>query len=215
MSAQGRYGGAALAAFWITVGLAPAQPLHVGDFDSLGPFPTAPGVYKVDTSGTPTLVTPDGTVIEGVVFEDIAVFTFDDILVGDGMTLTASGDRPLALLSYRDVTVGGTGLISVRGQSGVVGTAGLGGPGGGGGGAGGTAGNPGNPGSGPGGGGGGVTAGGGGGGFGGSGGGAFGGPSYGDLALALEGGSGDRRFGRHYHRRPGHPGPGWRGRRRI
>ncbi len=149
-------------------------PLRVTDFDSLGAFPSTPGTYVVNTSDTPTLQTPDGMVITGVVAEKIAVFTFDGIVIGNGMTLTASGDRPLALLSYSDVTLAGTGSINVSGTNGSGGTPGHGGPGGGDGGSGRGAGGP----------------GGSGGGFGGVGGGASGGRAYGDLLRGLKGGSG-------------------------
>jgi hypothetical protein len=178
-------GGAVLAAFWMTAGLAQAQPLNVTDFDSLGAFPSAPGDYTINTSGDPTLTAPDGTVITGVVYGQIAVFTFDAIAIGSGMTVTANGDRPLALLSYSDVTIDDTGFINVNGQNATGTVAGAGGPGGGGGGNGGTNLQGAKPGRGPGGGG--IS---GGGGFGGRGGGFNGGASYGNLDSLLEGGSG-------------------------
>ncbi len=186
-------GGVALAALWVTAGLALAQPLNVTDFDSLGDFPSGPGAYQIDTSGDPpTLQTPDGMVIEGVVYNGIAVFTFDAIAVSRGMTVRATGDRPLALLSYSDVRIRHTGLIDISGEAGKTSGTGAGGPGGSAGGDGGTGGNAGAPGQGPGGGGPGTSrvAGGSGGGFGGSGGGPDGGAGYGDLVVLLEGGSG-------------------------
>jgi hypothetical protein len=97
---------------------APADPLVVTDFQSLGAFPTAPGTYTVNTSGTPTLTGPGGVQITGVASGGIAVFTFDSIAVGDGLTLTGVGDRPLALLSYGDVAVSGTGVVDVGGRTG-------------------------------------------------------------------------------------------------
>ncbi len=193
MRTQGLSAGAALAALCLTAGLASAQPLNVSDFDSLGRFPSGPGVYTIDTSAdTPTLMTPDGTVIAGVVYGGIAVFTFDRIRIGRDMTLTAAGDRPLALLSYSDVTIRNTGSINVSGIDGNGSVPGSGGPGGGSGGNGVFNIGIGSPGDGPGGGGAGTTnaLGGGGGGFGGNGGDPHGGDSYGDLAMLLEGGSG-------------------------
>jgi hypothetical protein len=180
-----------LADVWVVEG----TPLAVSDFASLGAFPSGPGSYTVNTSGLPTLIGP-GVNIAGVVGPDaIAVFAFSNIQIGDGFTLTATGNRPLALLSYGDVTISGTGLIGVSGMGSI------GGPGGGAGGAIG-----GLPGSGPGGGGPGTGGLGipaaGGGGFGGAGGaggagglvgggaGGAGGLAYGDLSLVLQGGSG-------------------------
>ncbi len=173
----------AVALSWGLTGPAGAKPpLCVTDFDSLGAFPSTPGTYMVNTSGTPTLQTPDGTVITGVVAEKIAVFTFDGILIGNGMTLTASGDRPLALLSYSDVTLAGIGSINVSGTAGSGGNPGHGGPGGGDGDSGRGAGGSGSGGS-----------GGSGGGFGGAGGGTSGGRAYGNLLRSLKGGSGGGR----------------------
>ena len=61
--------------------LAPLDPL---DFLSLGAFPTAPGIYTLDTRGTtPTLSGPGGT-FTGVVSNGIAVFDFDSIVLGSG-----------------------------------------------------------------------------------------------------------------------------------
>ncbi len=179
MRTPGFAGAAVLAALGLTftAGLAAADPLNVTDFDSLGRFPSGPGAYVINTSGdAPTLTTPDGTVIVGVVYGGIAVFTFDHIRIGTDMTLTAAGDRPLALLSYSDIIIHHTGLMDVSGKYAFDSSAGAGGPGGGEGGV-----NRKGPG------GGGL---GGGGGFGGRGGGFTGGASYGDLAMLLEGGSG-------------------------
>lgn len=164
---------AALATLGLAAGLAWADPLNVTDFDSLGPFPSEPGAYSINTSeDPPTMTLPDGTVIYGVVANDIAVFTFDRIPIRAGMFVYAFGDRPLALLSYSDVAIRHTGFFNVQSAGGGAGGA-TGRPGEGPGGGGGAAGlNP-----------------GGGGGFGGRGGGN-GGDTYGDLASLLEGGSG-------------------------
>ena len=61
--------------------LAPLDPLQ---FASLGAFPSTPDGYTFDTSGTPTLVGPSGTVATGVVFDNIAVFDFDSINTVNG-----------------------------------------------------------------------------------------------------------------------------------
>jgi len=102
------FGGAAMPAH--------ADPLNVTDFDSLGEFPWGASVYTINTSGDPTLTGPDGTAITGVVFDGIAVFTFDSITIGKGMTITAYGDRPLALLSYSDVVMCDTGAVQINGN---------------------------------------------------------------------------------------------------
>ena len=155
-----------------------AAPLDPNSFATLGTFNPAGGPSIANTSGTPTLFA-GGTTYTGVVSPGgIAVFTFDNVTIGDGVNITGDGSRPLAILSKGNVTFAGSGTISVA----------LGGSGGG------------QPttadGDGPGGGGaGGPFGGGGGGGFGGPGGdgGGFapgvGGSSYGNLSLALEGGS--------------------------
>jgi hypothetical protein len=176
-------------------GRASAGSLDPNAFPSLGASPTAVGAYTFNTSAdvSPTLAGPGGT-INGVYFADvpghtIAVFDFDSIAIGSGMTFTGSGANVLALLSRGDVTLSGTGRIDVSGFGGGFGPPGEGGPGGGGGGDGQFY-RPG-IGNGPGGG----SGSGGGGGFGGSGGsgstiGAGGSISYGNLAALLQGGSG-------------------------
>src|SRR5262249_50049252 len=105
--------------------------LVVSDFPSLGGFPSLAGNYSINTSETPTMTEPNGTSITGVTFNGIAVFAFDSIAVGSGMTITGSGTRPLALLSYGAVSVSGTGLIDVSGGGGGFPSGGPGGPGGG------------------------------------------------------------------------------------
>jgi hypothetical protein len=91
-----------------------AGPLNPSAFASLGAFPTAPGTYTFNTSGIPTLTGPGGINTSGVVGpDDIAVFTFNSIRVGDSISVVGTGTRPLALLSYGDVVVSGTGVIDV------------------------------------------------------------------------------------------------------
>src|SRR5271157_1542789 len=91
--------------------LAPLDPL---DFLSLGAFPTAPGIYTLDTRGTtPTLSGPGGT-FTGVVSNGIAVFDFDSIVLGSGQTLidntgiNALFALPVALLSRSGAMIEGT-----------------------------------------------------------------------------------------------------------
>jgi hypothetical protein len=85
-----------------------ADPLNPLDFTSLGAFPTAPGDYTINTSGTPTLTGPGGTTLTGVVSHGIAVFDFDAIHVTSGETFTGTGSLPLALLSRTNATIAGT-----------------------------------------------------------------------------------------------------------
>ncbi len=88
-------------------GRAPAGPLNPLDFASLGAFPTAPGAYTINTSGTPTLTEPNGTIITGVVSNGVAVFDFDSIDVPSGQVISGTGSLPAALLSRNGITVSG------------------------------------------------------------------------------------------------------------
>lgn len=160
-------------------------------FATLGDF-VAFGTVTFDTDLLTFGGVPGGVDVGGV-----AVFAFDSVQVPLGTTVVGRGSRPFALLSKSTVQIDGT--VTADGQSSVNFTPGpfLGGSGGGRGGAGGL-----NPGMGPGGG---LPAsaiccsGSGGAGFGGLGGaggfaiqgvGGPGGVVYGNLTLALEGGSG-------------------------
>lgn len=159
-------------------------------------FTPAPGDYTADT--TALTLTGPGTAIAGTDEGGVAVFSFDSVAIPSGVTITATGSRPLLIRASGPLSLAGT--IAGDGQSSVDsfsagGPVFAGGPGGGAGGADTLAGD------GPGGGGAQETAsdGGGGGGFGGAGarGGvdvgttpAAGGAPYGDLIAALQGGSG-------------------------
>ena len=123
-----------------------ADPLDPNDFTSLGANPfTMNGTHTIDTAATPPVLTkPDSSTINGVVSNGIAVFTFDDITIGAGVTVNGlrnAGSRPLALLSHGGITNAGT--INVNGVNGANfsgingGNGGNAGPGGGGGGGGG------------------------------------------------------------------------------
>ncbi len=192
-----------------------AGPLDPLGFTSLGAFPTAAGTYSVSTAGpTPFIDGPTGQVLNGVIYNGIAVFDFNSINLASNQVLVdpypSSGvvAPPLALLSRGDVSINGS--INVSGisfQGGLSGVLSSGGPGGFGGGSGPGAGGSGGYGS--------DQTGiyfsnGGGGGFGGQGGsggagsltgppgsvqyspggGGPGGGSYGNLAITLQGGSG-------------------------
>lgn len=179
--------------FLTTAKWAIGAPLNPLSFGSLGASPfSLVGTYVVDTSTTPpTLTRPNASVLNGVVSpEGIAVFTFDQIQIGTGITVNAVGTRPLALLSKSSFVLDSGSFIDVSGAASTNATPAMGGPGGGLGGSG--FGN----GAGPGGGGGSPPAGAAGGGFGGAGGngggngGGIGGATYGDLAVQLQGGSG-------------------------
>jgi PEP-CTERM motif len=99
------------------VGRAEAGALNPLDFASLGAWPNAPGPLTINTSGTPTLTEANGTTLTGVVFNGIAVFDFDSIVLIQSIppqSITASGSLPLALLSRTDAVIGG--MINVSGQ---------------------------------------------------------------------------------------------------
>jgi hypothetical protein len=163
------------------------------DLTSLGHF-TASGHVTFNTSSLTYGVSSGGIEIDGV-----AVYVFDSISVPAGTAIIGVGSRPLALLSKSFVQV--DGVITVSGRSSILFNGGpfAGGAGGFAGGAGpAVAANGNGPGAG-------LRgtlnthSGGGGAGFGGAGGnggtsftgvGGAGGPAYGDLSIALQGGSG-------------------------
>jgi hypothetical protein len=126
------------------VGVAPLDP---NGFSSLGSNPfTNSGTYLIDTRATsPTLYDPNTNALAtGTIFNGVAVFTFDSILIGtntivEGMQNTNS--HPYALLSHGDLTI--DGIVDASGAAGGApggstgGNGGAAGPGGGGGGGGG------------------------------------------------------------------------------
>ncbi len=90
----------------------PSIGLNPANFTSLGAFNPASNV-QIDTStltvsggfsGTGTTVNAD---IGSGTFQ-IAVFDFSSFNLGAGITITASGSRPLAILSQSDITLQGT-----------------------------------------------------------------------------------------------------------
>ena len=89
-------------------------PLNPLDFTSLGAFPSAVGTYLINTTGTPKLTGPGGTVLAtGVVSDGVAVFDFDSISVVSGESITGTGSLPVALLSRGAIAV--NGVINVSG----------------------------------------------------------------------------------------------------
>lgn len=188
-----------LAVFLLLAAVAVASRANIitpsNQYTDLGAL-SVTGGGAFDTNGTTPTLTVGGTVYNGQIATytnglQAAVFLFDSVTISGG-TLTGSGALPVALLSFGDVTLSGTGAIDFSGDDGLSqGPPGSGGPGGG---AGGAGSNPPQNGAGPGGGQGAEYAGGGG--FGGPGGGdtgtlyGAGGASYGDLFQALQGGSG-------------------------
>jgi uncharacterized delta-60 repeat protein len=116
----------------------PTIGLDANDFTSLGAFDPTSDV-TIDTSGVaPTLTFGSTTIIGTTVLAqngvgnptfEIAVFTFSSFELDAGITLTATGSRPLALLSQGDMRISGT--IDVSAEDFVIGTPGDPGAGGG------------------------------------------------------------------------------------
>ena len=108
---------AVTALFAICATHAAAEPLNPYDFPSLGASPfTTPGLYVIGTDATPELIPPGGgQSIFGHVSEQtgIAVFTFDTISIGAGVTIRAVGGSPVALLSRGGITIGSDATIDV------------------------------------------------------------------------------------------------------
>lgn len=194
---------AALALALAAAPAARADWLDPASFASLGALNLASGSYTIETDGAPVLKDSGGNVLYtgttyaqgGTYNPTVSVLTFSSISIASGVTITAVGQNPLALLSQSDLVL--YGVIAANGQNGHdsprLGGDGLGGAGGAGGGAGGDSSQAGvGPGGGPG------TPGGlpnwaGGGGYGGHGGASdqgLTGPAYGDLHQYLLGGSG-------------------------
>jgi hypothetical protein len=172
----------------IALPMFPAKATTIGLFSPLSyspspGFTSVPGEYTLDSVAL-VMTGPAAYSVSGVLDRGVAVFTFSDFLLGSGARITTIGSRPAAILSHSDMTISGNGIRALAGggEGGAPAVRG-GGPGGG------------FPGTGF------FGGAGGGGGFGGAGGrGQFedptfdfpgqGGPAYGDLRLALQGGSG-------------------------
>jgi hypothetical protein len=157
--------------------------LNPHGYPSAGDFVSLPGTYSINSDSL-VMSGPNGFHVSGILENGIAIFAFDNFSLLPGASLITTGNRPAAILSVSDVLIAGGGITALGG--------------------GGKGGEPRVRGVGPGGGFPGFNffgGAGGGGGFGGMGGrGQFvnatfdfpgdGGPAYGDLTLALEGGSG-------------------------
>jgi hypothetical protein len=180
-----------LATSWLVVaGLARAEILLPSStFTNHGVLEASwGGTFDTSAAGGPTLTMQGGPTYVGNIYTysnglQVAVFQFDSISLRD-WGLFGTGDLPVALLSYGDVTFETGSFVDFRGGPGSF-----------------AGGDEGSNGEGPGGGGA-SGFGGGGGGFGGKGGdgySALGGSAYGDLNTALQGGSGGGGggFGRH------------------
>jgi hypothetical protein len=155
-------------------------PLDPNAFASLGSL-TGATAYIVNTGNgisTPTLTEDGSTVLNGVIYNGVAVFDFSNISLASLSTLSGTGALPLILLSRGGATLNGSIDLRANGTTP--------GPGGG---MGGTNGAGGGPGAATG-----IIDGAEGAGFGGTGGGAtsglIGGPTYGDPTHAFFGGSG-------------------------
>ena len=120
----------ALAAMLITpLGLAGspagAGPLNPLDYASLGSLSTAGGTLTFNTdlltvTGAGGLSFNTGTLQSQAGGSDIAVFTFDQILIGTGTNVQAVGSRALAILSQGNATISST--INVSGAQGSSGS---------------------------------------------------------------------------------------------
>jgi hypothetical protein len=201
-----------------------ASVLDPGAFASSGSLNLVSGAYTIDTSGgaggVPVLTDSGGTVVAtgssynqgGTVDPTVGVLDFSSVSIGAGVTITVTGANPLALLSRGNQVIDGS--ITANGSPGNDAAAGAGGAGGFAGGAGAAPGGLGAMGLGPGGGpqtNGGVFGYGAGGSYGGVGSNLsppevsyVAGTTYGNLNLALEGGSGGSGSGSAF----GSPGTG-------
>jgi hypothetical protein len=86
--------------------------LQPSSFAPLGQLPDESGIYSINTSGsTPVMTLPDGSKLSGVLDPSgqFAVFTFNSVQL-DNAWITATGSRPVALLSQGNMTLNSTGL---------------------------------------------------------------------------------------------------------
>src|SRR5271170_4142644 len=109
----------------IQPGTARANPLNPTNFTSLGALALASGNYVINTSGgNPALLDSASNVLytgviynQGGIFDsNIAVFAFNSIIIGAGVTITPTGDNPVALLSQGSIDLAGT--INASGTNG-------------------------------------------------------------------------------------------------
>lgn len=109
--------------------------LQPSDYTAIASTMTESGGYDVNTSGaTPTIVLPDGTVLNGVLDPtgQIAVFTFGSIDLGAGSnsTIFVNGDRAVAILSQGGFTVAGSFVTDISATNATPSSASTPGPGG-------------------------------------------------------------------------------------
>lgn len=88
-----------------------AIPLDPLAFKSLGPLVANTGEIKINTDGDVPSLTVGGKSFAGVLVKqgaglpDVAVFTFTGIGITGDVTITGTGSRPLALLSRGDIAI--------------------------------------------------------------------------------------------------------------
>src|SRR5688500_12082382 len=79
-----------------------AAPRDPAGFTTLGTLnPASASTITIDTGTTPPTMS-GGATFNGVVDNGVAVFCFDEVNVPAGVTLSATGSRPLAILSQGD-----------------------------------------------------------------------------------------------------------------
>lgn len=94
-----------------TIGLDPSG------FTSSGPFAPATNVVF----DTDTMTSTGGASVTGIDVGGVAVFVFDSISIPAGVTISATGSRPIALLSQSTIQVDGTIDVSANGSTGGAG----------------------------------------------------------------------------------------------
>src|SRR3954451_18057863 len=93
---------------------ASAGPLNPLDFQSLSTLNLSTGSYTFNTTTDQLLDSNKNVLFTGVTSNGIAVFDFNQVVIGGG-TFTATGSNPLALLSRGDIIVNGTIDVSSPG----------------------------------------------------------------------------------------------------
>ncbi len=96
-----------------------ADPLNPLDFPSLGVVTLPAGSYTIDTGATPPTISGPVNLVGtsyGSGSSGIAVFSFDELTIPAGLTITVTGSRMLAILSAGDLNVASP--ISVDGGPG-------------------------------------------------------------------------------------------------
>jgi hypothetical protein len=94
----------------LTIG-AEAALFHPASFPATTAFNSAAGVYEINTDSL-QMSGPGGFSSPGVLSNGAAVFSFTNFLLGNGATITTTGDRPAAILSQSDMIIAGGGVIA-------------------------------------------------------------------------------------------------------